>query len=127
MKAYQTHPFSSTVGSQARARPAFVVLCFCGLAFACGDNGPYEPTKYDAVIMAEKFVLDVLRSPSTAGFPASSTEYDITYKGNNSWTIVGYVDAQNGFGAMIRSCLACTVSSKAGTKSWTGGAVLYNY
>ena len=76
--------------------------------------------------MAEKFVLDVLQSPSSADFPASSTEYDITYKGNNSWTIVGYVDAQNGFGAMIRSRWACTVSSKAGTKSWTGEAVLHN-
>ena len=44
MKAYQAHPFSSTVGSQARARLAFVILCFCDFAFACGDNGPYEPT-----------------------------------------------------------------------------------
>lgn len=52
--------------------------------------------------MAESAVKDKLRAPSTADFPWYS-EFKVRSEGDNVFTISSYVDAQNGFGAMIRS------------------------
>lgn len=56
----------------------------------------------DAVTYAQMFVKDKLVSPSTAVFPADFSNYQFSFDDEN-WTVKGYVDAQNSFGAMIRS------------------------
>ncbi|HSH82512.1 MAG TPA: hypothetical protein VLA19_28615 [Herpetosiphonaceae bacterium] len=38
----------------------------------------------------------------------------ITQPGEGRWFVVGYVDAQNGFGALIRSYYACRASRGSG-------------
>lgn len=58
--------------------------------------------KYVAVVKSERVIKSILKSPSTAEFPNTS-EYTIATDGDTSWTVIGYVDAQNGFGAMLRS------------------------
>jgi hypothetical protein len=65
-----------------------------------GEN--YKINLIDACIMAEVFVEKNLKSPSTAKFPACSTQ-KINYKGNQTYYVHSYVDSQNGFGAMIRT------------------------
>jgi hypothetical protein len=52
-----------------------------------------------AAWMAQKLVTQQLRSPSTATFPPSA---DVTPTARG-WRVSSYVDAQNGFGANIRS------------------------
>lgn len=57
--------------------------------------------EFDAVVVAEKAVKNKLKSPSTAEF-CSHKEYSITCSGD-TWTVSGYVDAQNSFGATLRN------------------------
>jgi|GEM_PF-2959289 len=57
--------------------------------------------EFDAVVVAEKAVKSKLKSPSTAEF-CSHKEYSITCSGD-TWTVSGYVDAQNSFGATLRN------------------------
>ena len=61
-----------------------------------------EPDMYEVVTMAEYFVKQNLKAPSTAEF-CPVREAKIGRLGNNEYEVTGYVDAQNSFGAMIRS------------------------
>lgn len=62
---------------------------------AYGHNRSY------AIVIAENVVKSKLKSPSTADF-CKNYEYTVSCS-KNTWTIKGYVDAQNSFGAMLRS------------------------
>jgi hypothetical protein len=72
---------------------------------ACGDH---KPDDYDAYAACENWVGEQLRAPSTADFSGHNgskiTETD------NGYDISGYVDAQNGFGAQIRTDWSCSVA-----------------
>jgi hypothetical protein len=61
-----------------------------------------DQAKIHAYVMAQDPVKQRLKSPSTADFPYINKVKVLT-SGECSFEIVGYVDAQNGFGAMIRS------------------------
>lgn len=61
----------------------------------------YGHDRFDAIVIAKKIVSNNLKSPSTAKF-CKNSEYTVKCSGS-SWTISGYVDAQNGFGATLRS------------------------
>ncbi len=91
------------------------VLCLCVFTFATSSTStpenPATPTM--ASIMCEKFVTDRLKAPSTAKF-APYRELKITTYGKNegvkdAFRVIGYVDAQNGFGAMLRNNYICDV------------------
>lgn len=70
------------------------------------NKDSYGHTKGDAFAIAEKAVKDKLKSPPTAKF-CSVTEATIGCSGN-TWVVRGWVDAQNGFGATIRTQFAVT-------------------
>lgn len=61
-----------------------------------------EPDNIELVSMAEVFVKKNLKAPSTADF-CSVREARINKLGGNEYEVRGYVDAQNIFGAMLRS------------------------
>lgn len=63
----------------------------------------------DAWVCAEKAVQDTLKSPSTAEF-CSYPDADITYLGASKYKIVGYVDAENSFGATLRKNFTVTLT-----------------
>lgn len=65
------------------------------------NEDSYGHDKFDAMVIAEKVVKGNLKSPSTAEF-CSSSEYTVSCVGN-TWTVKGYVDAQNSFGATLRT------------------------
>lgn len=69
-------------------------------------------------IMAANFVKRELRAPSTAQFGAHHRA-TITYLGDCSWTVSNHVDAQNGFGAMIRQNFSATMTYNPNTKMWS--------
>ena len=54
-----------------------------------------------AVTAAKKLVKDELKSPSTAGFQWSYSEYSVECTGS-TYKVTGYVDAQNSYGAVQR-------------------------
>ena len=66
-----------------------------------GPEDSYGHNKYDAMTVAEKLVKQRLKSPSTADFCGNS-DYSISCSGN-TWTVRGWVDAQNSFGAILRN------------------------
>lgn len=64
---------------------------------------PIERTdSVSAYTMAEMFVERNLKAPTTAKFPWPRDEFTKEVA-TNKWVVRAYVDAQNGFGAMIRS------------------------
>jgi hypothetical protein len=66
-----------------------------------------------AYVYAEQFVRSRLKAPSTAKFCGFSEANVMTLAGN-SYQVTGWVDAQNGFGAMLRTNFACKLHA-AGT------------
>lgn len=68
------------------------------------DN--YGHDKFDAFVIAENAVKEKLKAPSTAQF-CTTTEATIGRNGN-TWTVKGWVDAQNGYGAMVRANFVVT-------------------
>ena len=51
-------------------------------------------------------------SPSTASFPWLDRE--VRSLGNDVYQVISYVDAQNGFGATVRSNYSCKVRYRGG-------------
>ena len=58
-----------------------------------GDKDTYGHDKFDAFVIAKNIVNSNLKSPSTAKF-CSTSDATITRSGN-TWTVRGWVDAQN--------------------------------
>ena len=68
-----------------------------------------------AEVACEFFVERQLKAPSTAKFKDRVTVQGI----DKSWTVTGNLDAQDGFGAMIRNGFICQTMTTAGRDSWT--------
>jgi hypothetical protein len=79
------------------------------LAELCQDNDTSRPKTE-----AEQRVLATLRAPSSADFISSATRTD---QDGCVWTVTGEVDAQNAFGAQIRSRYRVKLR-RTGRDSW---------
>lgn len=106
---------------------AFVVVAVILVVWVVGCmNTPESPEQKaeDQKMMAwtmatNHFVKEELASPSTARFPYWDSEGVVVYdNGDDTYNILGYVDSQNGFGAMIRTKFSCKVQYNGG-HSWT--------
>lgn len=83
---------------------SLVTLTF--FLLSCGGGpGDNKPDEFDAQINMEHYIEERLTSPSSAEFTFTSNLQldDKTFK------MEGYVDSQNGFGAMIRSQFSGTL------------------
>lgn len=60
-------------------------------------------TEYGAKSACQDWVEDQLKAPSTADFGG------VNVSGVGPWTVTGYVDAENSFGANVRTAWACDV------------------
>jgi hypothetical protein len=84
------------------------------------SNKPENLTNM-ALIQCQNFVTQQLRSPASADFPFSDFESNIST--DNLYIIRSYVDAQNGFGATIRTRWRCkaryTGGEEADQRNWT--------
>jgi len=78
-----------------------------------------EDVTFKAKVEGKEVVKAHLRSPSTARF--INSEITATQKGC-TWTVVGQVDAQNGFGAQIRSPFR-VVLQRIGEDVWVATSV----
>ena len=110
----------------------FFIICVAVFLAGCGaiksSSNSSTPTyskahkgltvdqEAEAIAMAKEMVKAELKAPSTASFPWDASAYAIT-KSGNQYTVKGYVDAQNSFGAKIRSTFeACFTYEMVGTK-----------
>lgn len=94
-----------------------LVVGGCTIAVTGDDDGGGEGGRDDigAKVMCEQFIEGRLKSPSSADFQ-NSGEYVVTGAGNE-YTVKGYVDADNSFGASLRANWTCTVRDN-GDESW---------
>lgn len=76
-----------------------------------------QPDKFDAYVMSQLFVKDALKAPSTAKFPVYSEDM-VVDGGDGSFIVSAYVDAQNSFGAMMRSNYVCIMQYDKATDEW---------
>jgi hypothetical protein len=67
-----------------------------------------------AEAICETFVKERLRAPATAEF--SGAAVDVVNR--DEYLVVGTVDSENGFGALVRTDYECTVRA-AGLNKWT--------
>lgn len=96
------------------------VIC-SALVSGCGEprnpqNGGQETS---AFVMCQDPVRSRLRAPSSAEF-LSSTEpgVSLVHLGNGVYRVRGFVDAQNGFGAMLRTSWMCEIAENA-DRTWS--------
>jgi len=95
-----------------------LLLTLCILAVGSSDNGGKSgPDKIGAFVMSQEFVKERLKAPSTADFPWYDESF-VTDLGGGRFRVSAYVDAQNSFGAKIRSKYTCILKSTDGD-TWT--------
>lgn len=80
----------------------------------CGQRGV-------AYVMSQAPARAQLLAPSTARFPSSPVAAN--FIGNCRWYIIGEVDAQNAFGAMLRTQYTATMEYHKETDRWSAHEV----
>jgi hypothetical protein len=88
------------------------IAVIAGWAFSSNDTGK-EPSRLDAYVASQQFVEKQLKAPSSAKFPVFDNSMVVPL-GNNRFKVAAYVDAQNSFGAIIRTSYTCTVKNTDG-------------
>lgn len=84
------------------------------------DDSPASLSVYSARSVCEDAVKNQLKAPATAGFEWLTE----TAKGTLTYELIGSVDAENGFGALIRTQFSCTATLTGDTVR--GRATLLN-
>ena len=87
----------------------FKVILICLLCLIMGGCGKSDSREMDAWVCAEEVVRQNLKSPSSAKF-CTYPEATIKDKGNDEYMITGWVDADNSFGASIRTDFTVTLT-----------------
>lgn len=106
-----------------------LLLVLVGMMYGWFD-GPPDPTaterarirseQIDVAVLCERAVRQQLRSPRSARFP-SGAHRSVHVEGTTA-ELTSYLDAQNAFGAEIRTTYVCTAAKSAGR--WTARAEL---
>lgn len=95
------------IGGGALGGLAVAIVAVVALAGGGGGDGPAGDSPQVRAAAAERacqdMVRDQLRSPASAQFS------DVTSTGGGPWTVTGSVDADNAFGASLRSTWSCQV------------------
>lgn len=93
---------------------ALCLICLVGVT-SLNQEEDTEITASKIYVMCKPYVENSLISPSTAEFP-EYYKVDIgTLRGtSNTYVVNGYVDAQNSFGAKIRTHYSCAIKHKGG-------------
>ncbi len=89
---------------------------------AVGSSGPDENDpqfrKDMAIETSKEFVLKQLKAPATAQWPRGSANYSCVELGDDQYRVTSYVDAQNSFGAQIRTFYTVVVKYQ-GNGQWS--------
>lgn len=101
-------------------------IAILGTVFAfaviTGRNGEEKACSGDdqigAFVMSQSFVTRTLKAPSTAVYPYINDDgVTVGYRGDCAYTVRAYVDAQNSFGAKIRTRYTVDLEFVRGTES----------
>lgn len=64
-------------------------------------------SKMDALIQSQVYIENKLKSPGSAKFDSSTDR--IIQTNDTTFTVISYVDSQNGYGALLRTHYSCKV------------------
>ena len=79
--------------------------------------------KRDAFRISQQFVTKRFKAPATAEFPGSDhAAVAVVHQGEGLFLVKGYVDAENAFGAKLRSSFLCELTESGG--EWESKSVL---
>lgn len=92
-----------------------------GCTALMGGSDSESGSEIGAMIACESFVEDQLRAPATASFPPAR-DADITHDGEDRYRVRAHVDAENAFGATVRTSFICEVTRV--DDGWRGSATL---
>ena len=104
-----TTPTTQTSGHAAKHTPS-------SSSSSSSSSGSYSTTNTarhsddDAFYCATLIVEDYLKAPSTAKF-CKQSDATVTHLGNGEYMVTGWVDAENSYGAMIRSDFVVTYTA----------------
>lgn len=106
---------------------AFVVVPILVALSGCGDGLTEDQRAQkecedgvSAYWISKEFVVDRLKAPKTAEFPSSrDTGVKTNYLGECTHEVWAYVDAQNSYGALVRTKFYTKVKNKKGTENWS--------
>ncbi len=116
-------------------RTLFVIIVFIGIIMFFGEKDETieqsnERTCNDhlsALLASQSIVKKNLKAPSTAQFPSSiSKDTKIIFVSKCKHFVSSYVDAQNSFGAMLRSTYSMYIEYRPISKDWLGTEILIN-
>jgi len=68
-----------------------------------------KPGKLEAFTRAQSCVEENLKSPGSADFGLVDYEKAVTQVNDSTFAVIGFVDAQNSFGALLRAYYSCKV------------------
>lgn len=89
-------------------------------AHYCSEQG-----RTSAYTMAQTFVERRLRAPASAEFPWMTGEgVRVIHRSGCDFTVHGYVDAQNGFGALIRTRFVADLTYSPDADEWRAREIL---
>ena len=111
---------------KVKPRTAIIIICIAvifTIFFSISISQPppissKPPDRADIYLVAKEFVTQRLKAPSTADFP-SSNHAEIINISDNKWQVRSYVDAQNSFGAKLRSNFTALVVYNSKMKTWS--------
>lgn len=98
---------------------AVLVVAPKGFGVQAPTAGQRAPSRSDACFISQKFVRERLKAPTTAKFPAWTEENCRVTRAGEIWRVRSFVDAQNSFGAMIRSDYGVEMTHNPQTDTWT--------
>jgi len=91
-----------------------VIAIVIGIVSATGGgNSADSPDKIEAWVMTQQFVKDQLKAPATADYGSvwggdyQDPDEVVTALGNDKFRISAWVDAENSFGANVRTYFVC--------------------
>ncbi len=96
------------------------VIC-SAVVSGCGEprNPQAGGQETTAFVMCQNPVETQLRAPSTAEFPyITAPGVSAVHLGDGVYRVHGFVDAQNGFGAMLRTSWTCEIAENA-DQTWS--------
>lgn len=90
---------------------ALVLLGYCFNGGTDDSSPPVDRgTAGGAWLICQQFIEDELRAPATAEYPSIDDRYITEVSGSDDvFEVNAYVDAENGFGALIRNDFVCRV------------------
>ena len=105
---------------------SFLIIVYCFLGAGSSERTEEDKRKPDdisAKVMCEQFVSKRLKAPSTADYAdafdgVKGAKLLRSDKDFHYFEMVSWVDAQNAFGAKIRTKFYCKIKNKIGTDEW---------